>query len=100
MQTLGIVALVAGLVFSVQERRFLLMWRSQAGSSPLSTALAQLVGTAGGIYLALELLFSFLKIPENWWSDTTFAIEPLAMISLILAIVQPFALRAWIRFRK
>jgi hypothetical protein len=59
-----------------------------------------LVGTAGGIYLSLELLFSFLKIPENLWSDSIFIVEPLAVISLLLAILQPFVLSVWIRLRK
>lgn len=100
MQALGLILLAFAVVMSVNERRFLLMWRSQPTSSPLSTGLAQLVGTAGGIYLALEVLFSFLKIPEDWWSDSTFVIEPLALISLFLAIIQPFVIRAWMRFRR
>jgi len=66
----------------------------------MATALSQLVGTAGGIYLSLELLFSFLKIPEDWWSDSIFFVEPLAVISLILAILQPFVVSAWIKIRK
>lgn len=100
MQALGLILLMGGIAASLAERRFLLMWRSQPTSSPLSTGLAQLVGTAGGIYLGLELLFSFLKVPEDWWSASTFVVEPLALISLILAIVQPFLLRAWLRFRR
>ena len=100
MQALGFVLLIGAIAASVRERRFLLMWRSQPTPSTLSTGLAQLVGTAGGIYLGLELLFSFLKIPENWWGDSTFAVEPLALISLILAIIQPFLIRAWLRFRR
>ncbi len=100
MQALGLILLALGMVMSVNERRFLLMWRSQPASSPLSTGLAQLVGTAGGIYLALELLFSFLKIPQDWWSDSVFVVEPLALISLFLAIIQPFVIRAWMRFRR
>ncbi|MDI6813373.1 MAG: hypothetical protein QMC95_09900 [Desulfitobacteriaceae bacterium] len=100
MQALGLILLALGMVMSVNERRLLLMWRSQPTSSPLSTGLAQLVGTAGGIYLALELLFSFLKIPQDWWSDSVFVVEPLALISLFLAIIQPFVIRAWMRFRR
>ena len=100
MQALGITFLVLGVVFSVRERRYLMMWRSQPAPNQLATALSQLVGTAGGIYLSLELLFSFLKIPENWWSQAEFFVEPLAVISLLLAIVQPFGLRAWLKVRK
>jgi hypothetical protein len=100
MQALGVMLLIGGIVMSVRERRYLLMWRSQPTSNQLATALSQLVGTAGGIYLSLELLFSFLKIPENWWSKSVFIVEPLAAISLLLAILQPYGLKAWLRLRK
>jgi len=101
MQALGVMLLVIGIVVSVRERKYRMMWRtSQPSSNMLATALSQLVGTAGGIYLSLELLFSFLKIPEDWWSNSMFFVEPLAVISLLLAILQPFALKAWTRLRK
>ena len=100
MQALGIILMAIGIVFSVRERKYLMMWRSRSTSNQLASALSQLVGTAGGIYLSLELLFSFLKIPEDWWSQSIFLVEPLAVISLILAILQPFVLTAWIRLRK
>jgi len=101
MQALGVTLLVMGIIVSVRERKYRLMWRtSQPSSNILATALSQLVGTAGGIYLSLELLFSFLKIPEDWWSTSIFFVEPLAVISLLLAILQPFVLKAWIRLRK
>jgi hypothetical protein len=100
MQALGIALLVVGVVLSVRERKFMMMWRSNPPSNQLSTALSQLVGTAGGIYLSIELLFSFLKLPENWWNQSDFIVEPLAVLSLILAILQPFGLKAWLRLRK
>jgi sterol desaturase/sphingolipid hydroxylase (fatty acid hydroxylase superfamily) len=100
MQALGVLILVSGVVISVRERKYRMMWRTQSTSNQLATALTQLVGTAGGIYLSLELLFSFLKIPEDWWSSSTFFVEPLAVISLFLAILQPFVLNAWIRIRR
>jgi len=101
MQALGVMLLIIGIVISVRERKYRMMWRSsQSSSNLLATALSQLVGTAGGIYLSLELLFSFLKIPEDWWSNSNFFVEPLAVISLLLAILQPFGLKAWIRLRK
>lgn len=100
MQAIGLILMVIGIVISVRERKYRMMWRSQSTSNQLATALSQLVGTAGGIYLSMELLFSFLKIPENWWSDSIFWVEPLAVISLILAILQPFVLNAWMRLRK
>ncbi|WP_206809834.1 hypothetical protein [Paradesulfitobacterium ferrireducens] len=95
MQAVYLVLLALGIALSVRERKFYSMWRSKPTQSPLSTALAQLVGTAGGIYLSLELLFSFLKLPEDWWSSSAFIVEPLAAASLVLAIVQPFVLRLW-----
>jgi hypothetical protein len=100
MQALWVMLLIGGIVLSVRERKYLLMWRSQPASNQLATALSQLVGTAGGIYLSLELLFSFLKIPENWWGESVFFVEPLAAISLLLAILQPYGLKAWLRLRK
>lgn len=100
MQALGVMLLGVGVLISVRERKFMLMWRSHPPSNQLATALSQLVGTAGGIYLSLELLFSFLKIPENWWSESSFFVEPLAVLSLLLAILQPFGLKAWFRLRK
>ncbi len=101
MQALGVMFLVVGVIISVRERKYLMMWRSQVTpKNQLATALSQLVGTAGGIYLSLELLFSFLKIPENWWNDSIFFVEPLAVISLLLAILQPFVLSIWLKLRK
>lgn len=100
MQALGVMLLLVGIVISVRARKFRMMWRSKSPSNQLATALSQLVGTAGGIYLSLELLFTFLKIPEDWYSDSIFLVEPLAVISLLLAILQPFVLNAWARLRK
>jgi len=100
MQALGLILIAIGIVFSVRKRKYLMMWRSQSTTNQLASSLSQLVGTAGGIYLSLELLFSFLKIPEDWWSQSIFFVEPLAVISLILAILQPFVLSVWIKLRK
>ena len=101
MQALGVILLAIGISVSIRERKYRMMWRSsQSSSNVLATAISQLVGTAGGIYLSLELLFSFLKIPEDWWSSSLFFVEPLAVISLFIAILQPFVLKAWISLRK
>lgn len=99
MQALGAALIVLGIILSVRERRYFMMWRSQPVHNQFETALSQLVGTAGGIYLSLELLFSFLKLPENWWSQGDFFVEPLALISLLLAIIQPYGLRIWLKLR-
>jgi len=97
-------ALGVGAVCSVRERRKKRKWRStgpQTLQSPLSQALAQLVGTAGGIYLSLELLCSFLGVRyEEWPAMTSLAINPLAAGSLVIAIIQPFVAKAWNAVRR
>ncbi|MEW5952957.1 MAG: hypothetical protein AB1815_04255 [Bacillota bacterium] len=98
-----IVTLVVTLlvVLSVRERMSLLMYREKSWdeigewkSSPLSRALTGLVGTAGGIYLSFVLLATFLeiKVPETVQLAGV-SLEPMAALSIALAIVQPFALR-------
>lgn len=103
MDAVVLLILTLGIWASVRERKLLMMWRSKPvfeNSSPFASALAQLIGTAGGIYLSLELLFSFLKIPDTWWSNSEFVVEPLAVISLAIAIFQPFFLKAILMLRK
>lgn len=59
--------------------------------SPFSTAVQDLVATAGGVYLSLVMIVSFLKldVPERIViSIVTF--DPLAMTAIVVAVVQPF----------
>lgn len=60
--------------------------------TPFSRALAEVVGMAGGIYLSLVMLASFLKlqVPEqvSLWGTR---MDPLAVASLVLAVLQPLA---------
>ncbi len=99
MKILISILLVLGIVLSIQTRRKMMMWRSPQsfssdGSNPLAKAITQLVGTAGGIYLSLELLLNFIGIPENIWNPPSlYFIKPLAVLSLIIAIIQPYALK-------
>ena len=60
-------------------------------NSPLSTVVQELIATAGGIYLSLIMLVSFLKIelPEKI-SVGIISLDPLAFTSIGLAIIQPF----------
>ncbi len=59
-------------------------------SSLLSESLAQLIGVAGGIYLSLILIISFLEIDlPNKIDLGGVSLQPLAMAALILAILQP-----------
>lgn len=63
-------------------------------SSPLTLAVQELVATAGGLYLSLVMLISFLKIdlPAKV-TLCTIALDPLALFSMGLAIIQPFIFR-------
>ncbi len=65
----------------------------KAVSSPFSQALMELVGIAGGIYLSLVMLVSFLNlgIPERF-PFMGIMLDPLALFSLFVAIIQPFVL--------
>ena len=96
------------VLLSIRERVRLMNMRDknwdsigEAKSSPLSRALTGLVGTAGGIYLSLVLLQTFLEmdVPQNVYFGSI-ALEPLAAASITLAIVQPFAVRFFDLTRK
>jgi hypothetical protein len=68
----------------------------EATLSPISTALSNLVGIAGGIYLSVVLLLNFLKIPvpqPRLFLGCT--VDPLAFVSLWAAIIQPFVPRIY-----
>lgn len=76
----------------IRSRRYRQSAQMKTKVSPLSMALQELIAVAGGIYLSLILLVSFLKvsIPEKiflWGVD----LEPLALISVVLAALQPLA---------
>ncbi|MGI6227117.1 MAG: hypothetical protein ACOYJ1_12775 [Peptococcales bacterium] len=63
-------------------------------SSPVSQALTQLLGTAGGIYLSLIMLASFLGIDVP--KEITFwqwSLDPLAFFSLLITLLQPLLIR-------
>lgn len=58
--------------------------------SPLSLALQDLIAVAGGIYLSLIMLSSFLKITLPERVDIfSVAVDPLAFLAICLGIVQP-----------
>ena len=95
------------IVASVRER---IKWQAMrnkdwdvlgdAKSSPLSRAITNLMGMAGGIYLSLIIIQSFLElqIPEIIQLNGV-SLEPLAALSIVLAIIQPFVMRLWARIR-
>ncbi len=59
--------------------------------SPFTHALTELMAVAGGIYLSLLLLANFLSlnIPDIV-AILGFEINPLALLSIIIASIQPF----------
>lgn len=65
-------------------------------ASPLSEAVSQIVGIAGGIYVALVLLFSFLEIefPQQI-QIANVTLNPLALCSVLLACMQPIVSVLW-----
>lgn len=67
-------------------------------NTPLSTAVQELIATAGGIYLSLIMLISFLKIelPEKI-SIGILSLDPIAFTSIGLAIIQPFIIKIFLR---
>jgi len=102
---LTILLLVA---LSVRERMLQHMSREkdwsaigEAKSSPFSQALANLVGVAGGIYLTLMIMVTFmeLQVPERI-QVCGFSMEPLAAVSILMALAQPYlhrVINAWRR---
>ncbi|MCL4442238.1 MAG: hypothetical protein M1609_17105 [Firmicutes bacterium] len=94
-----IVGLLAALlvVFSIRERirikRYRKEWDAigESKASPISESLAGLVGTAGGIYLSLVMLTTFLEIDvPSRVNVSVVSLEPMAAISFLLAIISPF----------
>lgn len=96
------------VVFSVRERVRLRTYREkdwsaigESKTSPLSQALANLVGVAGGIYLSLVVVATFmeLELPQRVQVGGL-SLEPLAAISVLMALAQPYLQRvvnAWRR---
>jgi hypothetical protein len=65
-----------------------------AKTSPFSQSLQELIATAGGIYLSLILLVSFLHIEiADRWLVFGVKMDPLAFTALALSLVQPVFLR-------
>lgn len=102
---LGLVILLSlSLVERVRIKRALFTGRKELPveprSSPLAAALAELLAIAGGIYLTLLVTVTFLEIevPPSI-SVGSISLEPLAAISLFLAILQPWLVRFLPRYR-
>lgn len=67
-------------------------------SSPVAAAIQELVATAGGVYLAIVALTSFLRLdmPDKV-SLMAVAVDPLAVTAIVLAIVQPLFSRLFLK---
>ncbi|MHB1125542.1 MAG: hypothetical protein ACYC2T_01080 [Bacillota bacterium] len=64
--------------------------------SPLSRSMGELVGLAGGIYVSLLVLVTFLEISLPDRIDFMgMNMEPLALIALSIAIIQQVLLSTW-----
>ncbi|MCL6559084.1 MAG: hypothetical protein K6U74_09835 [Firmicutes bacterium] len=96
------------VVLSVRERMRNRYYRDkdwggigETVSSPLSQAMANLIGVAGGIYLSLVVLTTFLEleVPERVQVGQL-SVEPLATVSFALALLQPFFNRVILAWRK
>lgn len=97
-----IVLLILAVMLSIRQRITVLQKRNMMDQVPdgiintfLSEALAQLVGVAGGVYLSLIMLVSFLELElPSKISLAGITMQPLAFIALGLAILQPIVRQA------
>lgn len=96
------------LVLAVREKARLRLYREKDWSmigdskpSPLSEALVNIIGVAGGIYLSLVVLTTFIELQLPHRVEVAgVSLEPLATLSIILALVQPFIYRVVAAWRK
>ena len=107
MEILLLVLVVVLIIFAVSEKvkqkRKAMQLKDmpeEAKSSPVSQSLTELVAIAGGIYIALLLLTTFLglELPEKI-KINSIEFDTIAGVALFLALVQPFALKI-LRFVK
>ena len=94
-----ILLIALAIVFSIKLRMISIKRKNSLDHLPdapissfLSESLAHLVGVAGGVYLSLTLIVTFLELDlPGKVSIGGITMQPLAMIALILAILQPIA---------
>lgn len=95
--TLAAILIFLSLKERLKLRRSRKEWDviGESKSTALSESLAGLVGTAGGIYLSMVMLTTFLELDvPSRVNFSSISLEPMAAISFILAIVSPFINRA------
>lgn len=95
--------LIALIVWAVRTKLFLQRRRSEkiiegAVESPASLAMGQIVAVAGGIYLSMVLIASFLKLelPDKV-NVATMAVDPLAFAAVVVALLQPIVMSLYYR---
>lgn len=65
------------------------LWELEPRTTPLSEALGKLIGNAGGIYLSMVLLLTFLGLdPPERIVYGRLELEPLASAAIVLAVLQ------------
>ncbi|MDA8096604.1 MAG: hypothetical protein C4575_01015 [Desulforudis sp.] len=69
------------------------LWELEPQKTPFSEALGTLIGNAGGIYLSVVLMLTFVGIePPARITVGTMELEPLASAAILLAAIQPVLL--------
>ncbi len=98
----GISLLTVSVIFRCRRMEKISARQVEGVSSPMSRAIQATVGYAGGIYMTLVMLASFLQVevPEKVIITNGFRVEPLAFIAVILALIQPFFLIIWDRVKR
>jgi len=101
MEILLLILIVVLIIFAIREKVKqkikavpLYDMPEEAKSSPVSQALTELVAIAGGIYIALLLITTFLglELPDKI-KIISVEFDTIAGIALFLALVQPFVLK-------
>lgn len=104
-----ILVLLGGMIFltvsvTLRCRRFERISARQVEGveSPMSRAIQATVGYAGGIYITLVMLASFLQVevPDKVVVADKIVVEPLAFVAVMLALIQPFFLVIWDLLKK
>lgn len=92
----GLLLLLFYGALKAKVRRYRSISTGEQLPSPASRALGELVAIAGGIYLSLVMLVSFLKlaVPETI-SFGGWHMDPLALIAILIALIQPLVLAWW-----
>lgn len=105
MELIGLLILISLLLISVwarvsnKKRRYRFDGANfpiEPSSSLLSAAIVELLAVAGGIYLSLVMVAAFLQLDLSQKVIVGgVPLDPIALVSLLLALMHPFATRVW-----